>query len=223
MALAIFDLDHTLLNGDSDYAWGQFVADKGLVDSDSYRSANEAFFRAYQTGELDIVAYQEFVLEAVSRFSLDEIDALHREFMATKIRPMRLQKADRLLRKHRKKGDLLVIITATNRFITGPIARAMEVEDLIATEGKIRNKHFTGKIKGTPCYREGKVKRLERWLRDKGQSLKGSHFYSDSHNDLPLLKLVSYPVAVDPDDTLRKYAERMKWPIISLREPALSP
>ena len=222
MPLAIFDLDNTLLNGDSDYAWGQFVADKGLVDSDNYRSANETFFRAYQSGELDIVAYQEFVLEAVSRFSLDEIDALHREFMATKIRPMRLQKADRLLRKHRKKGDLLVVITATNRFISGPIARAMEVEELIATEGKIRKKHFTGKIKGTPCYREGKVKRLDQWLRDNGQSLKGSHFYSDSHNDLPLLKLVSHPVAVDPDDTLRKYAKRLNWPVISLREPAPS-
>lgn len=217
MALAIFDLDNTLLNGDSDYAWGQFVADKGLVDSDKYRSANESFFRAYQSGELDIVAYQEFVLEAVSRFSLDEIDALHREFMATKIRPMRLQKADRLLRKHRKKGDMLMIITATNRFIAGPIARAMEVEELIATEGKISKNHFTGKIKDTPCYREGKVKRLEHWLRDNGHSLKGSYFYSDSHNDLPLLKAVSNPVAVDPDDTLRKYAGRMKWPVISLR------
>lgn len=222
MALALFDLDHTLINGDSDYAWGQFVADKGLVDSDSYRSANEDFYNAYKAGELDMVAYQEFVLEPMSRFSRDEIDALHREFMAIKIGPMRLQKADRLLNKHRENGDTVLIITATNRFITAPIAHALGVEELIATEGEIRNNRFTGKIQGIPCYREGKVKRLQRWMCDRGQSLKGSYFYSDSHNDLPLLNTVSHPVAVDPDDTLRSYAERMQWPIISLRETNLS-
>lgn len=222
MALAIFDLDHTLINGDSDYAWGEFVADKGLVDEDTYRSANDRFFSDYKAGKLDMVAYQEFVLEPMCRFTLDEIDALHREFLATRISPMRLPRAERLLNKHRKKGDELVIITATARFITAPIARALEVVELIATESEIRNNRLTGKVKGVPCYREGKVKRMESWLREHGQSLKGSYFYSDSHNDLPLLKIVSNPVAVDPDDTLRAYAERMKWPIISLLEPALS-
>jgi HAD superfamily hydrolase (TIGR01490 family) len=222
MALAIFDLDHTLINGDSDYAWGQFVADKGLVDSASYRLTNDQFFAAYKAGELDMVAYQEFVLEPISHLSLDEIAALHREFMATKINPMRLPRADRLLSKHRKQGDTVLIITATNRFITEPIARAMGVEELIATEGVIKNNRFTGKIKGTPCYREGKVKRMQSWLREHGESLAGSYFYSDSHNDLPLLQLVSNPVAVDPDDILRSFAERMQWPVISLREPALS-
>jgi HAD superfamily hydrolase (TIGR01490 family) len=222
MTLAIFDLDHTLINGDSDYAWGEFVADKGLVDSDSYRSDNERFFHDYKAGKLDMVAYQEFVLAPMSRFTLDELEALHREFMATKISPMRLPKADRLLNKHRKQGDQVLIITATNRFITAPIARALGVEHLIATEGEIKNNRLTGKIKGTPCYQQGKVERLEAWMREHGQSLKDSYFYSDSHNDLPLLKIVSNAVAVDPDDTLRSYAQRMQWPIISLREPALS-
>lgn len=222
MALAIFDLDHTLINGDSDYAWGEFVADKGLVDSESYRQNNDRFFRDYKSGKLDMVAYQEFVLEPMSQFTLDEIDALHREFMATKISPMRLAKADRLLNKHREQGDRVLIITATNRFITAPIARALNVEELIATEGEIKNNRLTGKILGTPCYREGKVKRLESWMRDHGQSLKGSYFYSDSHNDLPLLKIVTHPVAVDPDDTLRRFAERLQWPIMSLLEPVLS-
>lgn len=222
MALAIFDLDHTLINGDSDYAWGEFVADKGLVDNEQYRRDNAQFFSDYKSGKLDMVAYQEFVLEPISRFSLDEVAALHREFMATRISPMRLPKADRLLNKHRKQGDAVIIITATNRFITEPIAHALGVKELIATEGEIKNNRLTGKIKGVPCYREGKVTRLESWMREHGQSLKGSYFYSDSHNDLALLKIVSHPVAVDPDDTLRNYAERMQWPIISLLEPALS-
>jgi HAD superfamily hydrolase (TIGR01490 family) len=222
MALAIFDLDNTLINGDSDHAWGEFVADKGIVEGDSYRRANDEFYRAYQLGELDMVAYQEFVLAPMRQMSMEEIDALHREFMATRINAMRLPKANRLIANHRKDGDTLLIITATNHFITAPIARALGIEDLIATEGEIRNHRFTGKIKGVPCYREGKVKRLESWLREKNLGLADSFFYSDSHNDLPLLQLVSHPVAVDPDDTLRNYAERMQWPIISLRQATLS-
>lgn len=216
MALAIFDLDHTLINGDSDYAWGEFVAEKGLVDPESYRAENDQFFSAYKAGELDIIAYQEFVLAPMTRFTLDEIQALHREFMSTKINPMRLPKATHLLNKHRRNGDFILIITATNRFITGPIATALGVPDLIATEGKVKNNHFTGKVKGIPCYREGKVKRLEEWLGTSGQALKGSYFYSDSHNDIPLLQLVDNPVAVDPDEPLQSYAERMHWPQISL-------
>lgn len=222
MALAIFDLDHTLINGDSDYAWGEFVADKGLVDSASYRRSNAKFFSDYKAGQLDMLAYQEFVLEPMARFTLDEIDALHREFMSAKISPMRLPKANRLLNKHREQGDRILIITATNRFITAPIAQALGVDELIATEGEVKSNRLTGKVKGTPCYREGKVKRLEGWMREQGQSLSGSYFYSDSHNDLPLLKIVTHPVAVDPDDTLRSYAERMQWPIISLLETEFS-
>ncbi len=219
MALAIFDLDHTLINGDSDHAWGEFIADKGLVDGDSYRRRNDAFFSDYRAGALDIIAYQEFVLQPMRHLDMEEIAALHREFMATKINPMRLPKADKLIARHRRAGDTLLIITATNHFITGPIGTALGIDTVIATQGEIRGKRFTGKVKGTPCYQEGKVKRLESWLREQNLSLEGdSYFYSDSHNDLPLLKLVKHPVAVDPDSTLRSYAERMKWPIISLLE-----
>jgi HAD superfamily hydrolase (TIGR01490 family) len=219
MALAIFDLDHTLIKGDSDHAWGEFIADKGLVDGDSYRRRNDAFFSDYQNGTLDIIAYQEFVLQPMCRFSMEEIDALHREFMAVKINSLRLPKADKLIARHRSAGDTLLIITATNHFITGPIGAALGIDTVIATEGEIKGQRFTGKVKGTPCYREGKVKRLEGWLRDHNLSLEGdSYFYSDSHNDLPLLKLVTHPVAVDPDSTLRNYAQRLNWPIISLLE-----
>ncbi len=218
MALAIFDLDHTLINGDSDHAWGEFIADKGLVDGDSYRRRNDDYFRDYQAGNLDIIAYQEFVLEPMCRFSMAEIDALHREFMSVKINPMRRPRADKLVARHRHAGDTLLIITATNLFITGPIGHALGIETVIATEGEIKGKRFTGRVKGTPCYQQGKVKRLEGWLRDNNLSLEGdSYFYSDSHNDLPLLKMVSHPVAVDPDSTLRHYAQRMNWPIISLQ------
>jgi HAD superfamily hydrolase (TIGR01490 family) len=222
MALAIFDLDHTLIHGDSDHAWGEFVADKGLVDGASYRQRNDEFFRAYQAGALDIMAYQEFVLQPMCRLSMEEIDALHREFMSVKINRMRLPKADKLIARHRRAGDTLLIITATNHFITGPIGSALGIETVIATEGEIKNKRFTGRVKGVPCYQEGKVKRLENWLRDQNLSLDGdSYFYSDSHNDLPLLKLVTHPVAVDPDPTLLSFAQRMQWPVISLRENTL--
>jgi HAD superfamily hydrolase (TIGR01490 family) len=217
MALAIFDLDHTLIDGDSDHAWGEFMVNKGLVDADNYRAQNDQFYADYLAGELDIKVYQEFVLGAVSRFTLDEIQALHREFMATSIKPMRLPKASKLLDKHRRQGDYLLIMTSTNRFITQPIANALGVDHLLATEGKISNQRYTGLMSGTACFAEGKVKRLQEWLGGSGQSLKGSYFYSDSHNDLPLLKLVDHPVAVDPDDKLSQFARKMNWSIISLR------
>ena len=218
MVLAIFDLDHTLINGDSDHAWGEFMIDKGLVDTTYYREHNDQFYADYQAGTLDIEAYQEFVLGAVNHFTLHELQALHREFMATRIKPMRLSKASKLLDKHRRNGDFLLIMTSTNQFISGPIASALGADHLLATEGKISKERYTGQLAGIPCFGEGKVKRLQTWLGGSGQALRGSFFYSDSHNDLPLLQLVDNPIAVDPDDTLRRFAERMDWPIMSLRE-----
>lgn len=220
MTLAIFDLDNTLLGGDSDHAWGQFLADRGIVDGEAFARANDEFYRKYQSGDLDILEYLAFALEPLTHFSLDELAQLHRQFMAEYIEPMHLPAAYRLLEKHRVAGDDLLIITATNSFITRPIAEAMGVPDMLATEPELAGDRYSGRVSGTPCFREGKVTRLREWLRETGHSLAGSYFYSDSHNDLPLLELVDNPVAVDPDETLRAVAEERRWPVISLRGDA---
>jgi len=218
MSLALFDLDNTLLNGDSDHAWGEFLIEKGIVDSVFYKESNDRFYRQYQLGQLDIHEYLEFALEPLTRYSKAELDVLHSEFMRTKILPMRLPKAEALINKHRAAGDYLLIITATNLFVTAPIARALGVDDILATVPAFDGTRFTGKLSGTPCFREGKVTRLEEWLVTNQHSLAGSWFYSDSHNDLPLLELVDNAVAVDPDDTLRAAAIRNGWLVISLRD-----
>ena len=217
MALAIFDLDNTLLGGDSDHAWGQFLVGKGIVDAEAYGAANDRFFRAYQDGTLDIRVYLQFALEPLTRFSLDELKQLHDEFMRTMIAPLRLQKADALIAEHRAKGDYLLIITATNAFITRPIGESLGVDALLASEPEIRAGRYTGNVIGTPCFREGKVTCLREWLQRHPHDLAQAYFYSDSHNDLPLLIMVGHPVAVDADDTLRGEALARGWPIISLR------
>jgi HAD superfamily hydrolase (TIGR01490 family) len=218
MSLAIFDLDNTLLNGDSDHAWGEFLIGKCLVDSVFYKESNDRFYREYQLGKLDIYRYVEFALEPLTRHDRSELDALHAEFMRDKVAPMRLRKADALLQQHRDNGDFLLIITATNSFVTRPIAQWLGVDDIIATEPEFDGRRFTGRITGTPSFREGKVTRLREWLARNQYSLQGSWFYSDSQNDLPLLELVDNPVAVDPDDTLRAEAIRRGWQVISLRD-----
>lgn len=218
MALAIFDLDNTLLGGDSDHAWGEFLVRKGIVDEAVYRAANDRFYYEYQNGGLDIHAYLAFALEPLTRFSLDQLQALHAEFMQTMIAPMRLAKADALLAEHRARGDYLLIITATNAFITRPIAESLGVDAILATEPELRNGRYTGKITGTACFREGKVTCLNEWLQQHPYDPREASFYSDSHNDLPLLNMVGKPVAVDPDDTLRAAAVERGWPILSLRD-----
>lgn len=217
MALAIFDLDNTLLGGDSDHAWGQFLVEKGIVDAAEYGAANDRYYRAYQEGTLDIRDYLQFALEPLTRFSLDELKTLHDEFMRTKISPLRLPKADALLAEHRAKGDYLLIITATNAFVTRPIAQSLGVDAILASEPEIRDGRYTGNVAGTPCFREGKVTCLREWLQQHSYDLEQAYFYSDSHNDLPLLRMVGNPVAVDADDTLRDEALARGWPIISLR------
>lgn len=217
MTLALFDLDNTLLRGDSDHAWGEFMVEKGLVDGDYYRRRNDAFYEAYKRGQLDIFEYLDFALEPLTRYSLDDLAHLHDEFMTRKIHPMRLPKADALIRRHLDAGHYPLIITATNRFVTEPIARALGINTLLATEPERNEKGYTGKVSGTPCYQHGKVTRLNEWLAQNQRSLDGSYFYSDSINDLPLLMAVSNPVAVDPDDRLRQEAEQRGWPVISLR------
>jgi HAD superfamily hydrolase (TIGR01490 family) len=216
--LAIFDLDNTLLGGDSDHAWGQFLVDRGIVDGDHYRASNDRFYRQYQSGELDIHAYLAFALEPLARHGAEQLAAWHADFMREAVAPMMLPKAEKLLAEHRERGDFLLIITATNAFVTRPIAAALGVDDIIATEPELLHDRYTGRIAGIPSFREGKVARLHDWLRDRDFDLKGSSFYSDSHNDLPLLELVEKPVAVDPDATLYRVAVERGWPVISLRD-----
>jgi HAD superfamily hydrolase (TIGR01490 family) len=217
MSLAIFDLDNTLLGDDSDYLWGQFLVAQGLVDGDFYARENQRFYDDYKSGRLDIYEFLAFSLKPLSEHSREKLDALHRQFMQDIITPVMLPAAHLLLEKHRAQGDTLLIITATNSFITAPIAKALGVDNLLASDPEIIDGRFSGRVAGTPCFQDGKVKRLEAWLSDNQQNLANSWFYSDSHNDLPLLELVEHPVAVDPDDTLADHASSRGWPIISLR------
>lgn len=217
MALAIFDLDNTLIGGDSDHLWGQFVCAKGLVDSEEFSALNDQFYEDYQSGNLDIAAYLRFALAPLKGQPLDVLAEWHRDFMSAMIAPVMLPKARQLIANHRDRRDNLLIITATNEFITRPIAAALGIDDILACEAEIVDGLYTGEPTGTPSYKEGKITRLEEWLRGRDISLDGAYFYSDSHNDLPLLEQIDKPVAVDPDDTLLARAKEAGWPIISLR------
>ncbi len=218
MSLAIFDLDNALLSIDSDHAWGEFLVEQGAVDPVAYREANERFLADYNAGTLDMAAFLEMALKPLAENTPEQLAAWHQQFMASKIEPHILPKAEELLARHRTKGDTLLIITATNRFITGPIAERLGVDDLIAVEPEMVDGRYTGRVDGVPSYREGKVIRLQAWLEAQDITMDGAWFYSDSHNDLPLLEKVDHPVAVDPDDTLRKVAEERHWRIMSLRD-----
>ena len=218
MSLAIFDLDNTLLSIDSDHAWGEFLLEQGAVDPVAYREANERFMADYNAGTLDMAAFLEMALKPLAENTPEQLAAWHQQFMASKIEPHILPKAEELLARHRTKGDTMLIITATNRFITGPIAERLGVDDLIAVEPEMVDGRYTGRVDGVPSYREGKVIRLQAWLEAQDITMDGAWFYSDSHNDLPLLEKVDHPVAVDPDDTLRKVAEERHWRIMSLRD-----
>lgn len=218
MALAIFDLDNTLLAGDSDYLWGQFLVARGLVDGDFYARENERFYRDYREGTLDIHAFLRFALRPLRVHPRALLEALREEFLRESIAPIMLPAARALIDSHRAAGDTLLIVTATNAFVTAPIAAAFGVSHLIATEPEERDGAYTGEVAGTPAFREGKVERLDAWLTERGEDLVGSSFYTDSHNDLPLLRRVERPVAVDPDPLLRAEAQVRGWPLLSLRD-----
>jgi len=217
MTLAIFDLDNTLLGGDSDYLWGTYLVELGLVDGEHYQAENRRFYEDYKNGTLDIYRFLAFSLQPLTEIPLADLLALRKRFMADRIAPIILKAGRSLIEHHRHRGHRPLIITATNRFITEPIAAALGVEDLLATDPEFVGGRYTGRVAGTPTFREGKVARLNEWLRETGLNLADSWFYSDSHNDLPLLEMVSHPVAVDPDDTLRQHAEMKGWPVITLR------
>lgn len=220
MNLVLFDLDNTLLAGDSDFEWAQFLIAKGVLDREVQEAKNVQFYEQYKAGTLDIFEFLDFQLAPLSRHSRAQLDAWHREFMATSIAPMITDKARKLVRQHLDSGALVGVVTATNSFVTGPIVREFGIPHLVATIPAQENGGFTGKPRGMPAFKAGKIERVEAWLESLGLymgSFERSWFYSDSHNDLPLLSRVTDPVAVDPDDTLRAHAEGAGWPVLSLR------
>ena len=219
MNLAIFDLDYTLLPVDSDFEWGQFLARIGAVDSEAFERRNKEFFEQYLAGTLDPVEYLQFAFGTLAQFQRGQLDAWHARFMEEVILPLR-PAALELVDKHRRAGDLTVIITATNSFVTRPIAERFNVDHLIAAEPEVNAQgQMTGRIRGTPTHGQGKVNHLHAWLASRGASLEQfarSTFYSDSHNDLPLLMKVTDPVATNPNEKLEAHARQHGWPVLNL-------
>ena len=218
MSLAIFDLDNTLIGGDSDYLWGEFLCDEGIIsDRQSFEKKNDYFYQQYELGLLDIYAWAEFSFEILSHYSINELEAFHVKFMAQKIEPIFLEKAQDCINSHKKNGDTVLVITASNSFVTAPIVKRYGINHLIATEPEIVSGRYTGKVSGIPCFKSGKIENLMPWLERNSESLKDSTFYSDSHNDLPLLELVDNPVAVNADKILAKIAQTKGWDILNWR------
>ena len=220
MNLAIFDLDNTLLDGDSDYNWAQFLIKEGLVDKKSHNASNKKFYDDYNAGKLDIYEFCEFQFKFFKDNSRDFTDKLLKHYVAEYAKPMITDKARNLVKQHKANGDVLLIITATNSYITKPIANLIGINNHIGTDLEEINGEFTGKAKGIPSFREGKVERLNLWLKEQKLTFgnfEKTFFYSDSQNDIPLLKIVSNPVAANPDEILQKEAIKNKWPIINLK------
>ncbi len=217
MTLAIFDLDNTLIADDSDYLWGQFLVEQGIVDKEFYQRNNARFYEDYKLGQLDIVEFLRFSLKPLADNKPEKLYQWRQQFIEQMIKPLQLPAAQALIDKHRALKHTLLVITATNRFVTEPIVKLYGIENLLATTPEFVNGRYTGNFIGVPCFQQGKISYLQQWLKDSGESLEGSWFYSDSHNDLPLLKQVDHPVAVDPDQQLKDFANRANWPVISLR------
>jgi HAD superfamily hydrolase (TIGR01490 family) len=211
MALAIFDLDKTLLGGDSDFLWGEFLSEIGVVDKNTYQQKNQYFFEQYALGKLNIDEYLAFCLAPLAQNDMPTLNAWHQRFMVEKIQPILLSKAQAVVNKHREKGDTLLVITATNRFVTAPIVAQYGIDNLLATEPEIKHGRYTGEVVGEACFQSGKITHLNRWLKCNQQDLTNAYFYSDSHNDLPLLELVDHPVVVHPDEILQNLANQKGW------------
>ena len=217
MSLAIFDLDNTLIGGDSDFLWGEFLGEEGVVDTNAYCKKNEYFYQQYDLGTLDIYAWLEFCLEPLTRYSMTELQELHHRFMIQKIEPILLDKAQNCINRHKERGDTVLVITASTSFVTAPIVKKYGINHLLATEPEIKAGRYTGGVSGIPCFQSGKVDKLMPWLQKNKETLIGSTFYSDSHNDLPLLELVDNPVAVNADKILTKIAEKKGWEVLNWR------
>lgn len=217
MAIALFDLDNTLLHGDSDHLWGQYLCDSGVVDSEEYGRENDRFFAEYEAGTLDIQEYNEFCLKPLTEHSLEQLHSWRDSYIEELIRPVILDAGVECIASHHDAGDQVIIITATNQFITAPIATLLGVDGLIATVPETLNGKYTGKIHGTPCFQDGKILRFQEWQNQTNQSFTESYFYSDSSNDIPLLEYVNHPIAVDPDQRLLEHAGNNQWPVMSFR------
>ncbi len=217
MSLAIFDLDNTLISGDSDFLWGEFIGEEGIVDASAYRKKNEYFYQEYDLGTLDIYAWLEFCLEPLTRYSMTELQEFHHRFMIQKIEPILLDKAQNCINQHKERGDTVLVMTASTSFVTAPIVKKYGINHLLATEPEIKEGRYTGGVSGIPCFQAGKIDKLMPWLQKNEETLTGSTFYSDSHNDLPLLELVDNPVAVNADKILTKIAEKKGWEILNWR------
>jgi HAD superfamily hydrolase (TIGR01490 family) len=217
MALAIFDLDHTLLNGDSDYLWGEYMVANKIVDADVYQRENKAFLDDYLRGNLDNEVYLKFALKPLTQYPIDRLHAWRSDYVSHWIKPIVAKGTEALLDKHRAQGDELIIISATNLFITAPIAELLGIDQILSTEPEIIDNQYTGRYLGTPTFKEGKVTVLNEWLKNSNHTLNNSYFYSDSINDLPLLEQVSIPIVVNPDEKLSIVAQSRNWQILDLR------
>ena len=217
MALAIFDLDYTLLNGDSDYLWGEYMVANKIVDADVYKRENKAFLEDYIKGDLDNELYLKFALKPLTQYTIDRLYAWRSDYVINWIKPIIAKGTQALLDKHRAQGDELIIISATNSFITAPISKLLGINQILSTEAEIIDNQYTGHYLGTPTFKEGKVTVLNDWIKNSNHSLKNSYFYSDSINDLPLLEQVTTPVAVNPDEKLLNIAIKRDWQILDLR------
>ncbi|MDC1386280.1 HAD-IB family hydrolase [Candidatus Thioglobus sp.] len=212
MSLAIFDLDNTLIGGDSDHLWGEFLCDEGIIaDRQSFQKKNDYFYQQYELGLLDIYAWAEFSFEILAQHSMNELGELHHKFMIDKIEPIILVKAQNCIDNHKKNGDTVLVITASNTFVTSPIVKRYGIDHLLATEPEIKSGRYSGKISGTPCFQSGKIDNLMPWMAKNNETLEGSSFYSDSHNDLPLLELVDHPVTINADKILTLEAKKRGW------------
>ncbi|MBN1378248.1 MAG: HAD family hydrolase [Gammaproteobacteria bacterium] len=215
--IAIFDLDNTLIGGDSDYSWGQFLVREGAVDARWYAKNNEKFYQDYREGNLDIDEFLRFALRPLSEHSTETLLSLRDQFIAQCIEPLILPRAENLVAQHRASGHHLLIITATNRFIAEPTAQRLGITNLLATEPEVLNGRFTGRVEGLPCFQAGKIQHFRNWLSEQKLESAETWFYTDSHNDLPMLNEVDHPIAVDPDEQLASVAKLRSWPQISLR------